>query len=254
LRSSCGWRAGTLRSAGQSRTRRPASSAPPPPADHPHPPETALTAALPLRAPAASRGRWGTRVLVVGAALAATLLAAGTTAANATFSDAAAAPSVSVGTGTVAPATQVRVDASCLTTTTVIKRYYRAIPGGLGTSQYAQTQTSDTVPSSSNVQRDTTTTTWTNPTDFVTTQTIQDTELYATLRWTLSSAARVAGYGMTAHTSVGQFATGTTGPTATSMTGNYDASVTGWSPRLTIDTLTDYGWVGTSRSSNVVTC
>jgi hypothetical protein len=213
-----------------------------------------MTAALPLRAPAAaSCGRWGTRVLVVGAALAATLLAAGTTAANATFSDAAAAPSVSVGTGTVAPATQVRVDASCLTTTTVVKRYYRAIPG-LGTSQYAQTQTSETVPSSSNVESDTTTTTWTNPTAFVTTQTIQDTELYATLRWTPSSATRVAGYRMTAHTSVGLFAMGTTGPTPTSMTGNYDASVTGWSPRLTIDTLTDYGWVGTSRSSNVVTC
>ncbi|SDY87378.1 hypothetical protein SAMN05660209_03922 [Geodermatophilus africanus] len=211
-----------------------------------------MTAALPLPDPAAARGRWGTRALVVGAALAVALLAAETPAANATFSDSAAARSVSVGTGTVAPATQVRVDASCLATTTVITRTFQTYPWGIQQTSYSATST--TASSRSNVELDETVRTDGANGQYTTTRTIKDTELYATARWDLSTSARVTGYRVTAHTIYGPVMIGEPGPVTTSMTRQYDASVTGWSPRLSIDTLTDYGWVGTSRSSNVVTC
>jgi len=209
----------------------------------------------PLPPAAATGRRWAARALVALAVVATTVLGAGTTAANATFSDSAALSATTVGTGTVAPATGVKVDAYCTTTTTVIKRYYRTDPSTGATWQTAWSQTSSTTTSRSNVESNTTTPpSWTSSTDYSTTQTVQDTTLYATLRWTLSTATRVTGYRMTAHTSVGAFGMGTTGPTATSMTGQYDASVTAWNPRLSIDTLTDYGWVGTSALSNVVRC
>ncbi|MGY1823923.1 hypothetical protein [Geodermatophilus sp. SYSU D00079] len=174
--------------------------------------------------------------------------------ANAGFSTTEALPTMSVGTATVAPATQVRVDTSCVTTTTVIKQTYRKDPytGATTRTGYSESRTTGT--SRSNVEGDTTTTQYSSPYDWTTTRTIQNTELYATLRWALSSSGRVAGYRMTAHTLYGQFPMGETGPTATSMTGNYDASVLSYNPQLSIDTVTDYGWVGTSALSNVVRC
>ena len=193
------------------------------------------------------------RLLVLLALTVTTVLGASATAANATFSDSVALSSTTVGTGIVAPATNVRVDVSCITTTTVIKRSYTVYTWGTSQTSYAQTTTTATT--SSNVEfNDTVRTEGPASNQYSTTQTIKDTELYATLRWTPSTATRVTGYRMTAHTSVGEFAMGTTGPTATSMTGQYDASVTAWNPRLSIDTLTDYGWVGTSALSNVVKC
>ena len=47
---------------------------------------------------------------------------------------------------------------------------------------------------------------------------------------------------------------GETGPTATQMTAWYDADVVDYGARLSIDTLTDYGWTGTSVLSNTVRC
>ena len=88
---------------------------------------------------------------------------------------------------------------------------------------------------------------------YSTTQTIKDTELYATARWDLSTSARVTGYRMTAHTSIGAVPIGDPGPIATSMTRQYDADFLQYRPRVSIDTLTDYGWTATSATV-VVSC
>ena len=207
-----------------------------------------------LRAAAAPRGRWSTRALVVVAALAVPVLGAGAPAANATFSDSAALKSMSVGTGTVAPATQVRIDTSCITTTIVIQRTFQTTAAGV-VWQTSYSQTSSTATSKSDVESDVTTRTdGPGVNRYTTTQTIKDTELYATAHWDLSTSARVTGYRMTAHTIYGPVVIGEPGPVTTSMSRQYDASVLSWNPRLSIDTLTDYGWIGTSQLTKPVTC
>ena len=192
------------------------------------------------------------RTLVLLALTVTAVLGAGSTAANATFSDSTALSGVSVGTGTVAPATQVRVDTSCVTTTTVITRTFQTYSWGVAQTGYSATTTTAT--SKSNVEGDETVRTegWNG--QYTTTQTIKNTELYATARWSLSTSARVTGYRMTAHTIYGLVMIGEPGAVTTSMTRQYDASVLSWNPRLSIDTLTDYGWIGTSQLTKPVTC
>jgi hypothetical protein len=173
--------------------------------------------------------------------------------AGAAFSDTTAA-TTAVRTIKVAPATSVRVDTSCTTTTRVIERTYRKNIYTGAFDQVGYSESWSTASSRSNVESDDTTTTWTSSTEYRTTRTIKDTELYATLRWKLSASPRVSGYRMTAHTTFGRLAMGETGPTSTSMTGQYDAEVVDYQARLSIDTLTDYGWTATSDLSNVVRC
>jgi hypothetical protein len=193
-----------------------------------------------LRAAAAPRGRWSTRALVVVAALAVPVLGTGAPAANATFSDSAA--------------TQVRIDTSCITTTIVIQRTFQTTAAG-AVWQTSYSQTSSTATSKSDVESDVTTRTdGPGVNRYTTTQTIKDTELYATAHWDLSTSARVTGYRMTAHTIYGPVVIGEPGPVTTSMSRQYDAGVLSWNPRLSIDTLTDYGWIGTSQLTKPVTC
>ena len=194
------------------------------------------------------------RLLVLLALTVVAVLGAGSTAANATFSDSAALRSMSIGTGTVAPATNVRIETTCTTTTTVIQRTFH-VTGWGAVWQVGYSQTSSTATSKSNVESDVTTRTeGPGANQYSTTQTIKDTELYATARWDLSTSSRVVGYRMTAHTTLGPVLIGEPGPVATSMTRQYDAEVLQYQPRLSIDTLTDYGWVGTSQLTKPVTC
>ena len=194
------------------------------------------------------------RLLVLLALTVVAVLGAGSTAANATFSDSAALRSMSIGTGTVAPATNVRIETTCTTTTTVIQRTFHTTGWG-AVWQVGYSQTSSTITSRSNVESDVTTRTdGPSVNQYSTTQTIKDTELYATARWDLSTSSRVVGYRMTAHTTLGPVLIGEPGPVTTSMTRQYDAEVLQYQPRLSIDTLTDYGWVGTSQLTKPVTC
>ncbi len=194
------------------------------------------------------------RLLVLLALTVVAVLGAGSTAANATFSDSAALRSMSIGTGTVAPATNVRIETTCTTTTTVIQRSFQTTATG-AVWQTGYWQASSTTTSRSNVESDVTTRTdGPGVNQYSTTQTIKDTELYATARWDLSTSSRVAGYRMTAHTTLGPVLIGEPGPVTTSMTRQYDAEVLQYQPRLSIDTLTDYGWVGTSQLTKPVTC
>ena len=198
-------------------------------------------------------GRWTTRALVTVAVLASAVLGAGSSAANATFADSVAEPAMTVSTGTVAPATGVRVDVYCVTTTKVLTRHYRTLPWG--TQQTGSWESITTATSRSNVESsELVRIDGPAVNQYSTTQTVKDTELYATLRWTPSPSTRVTGYRMTAHTVRGPYAMGEAGPTATRMTANYDADVVDYGARLSIDTLTDHGWTATSALSNVVTC
>ncbi|MGY1592969.1 hypothetical protein ACI79D_13400 [Geodermatophilus sp. SYSU D00708] len=184
-----------------------------------------------------------TVAVVVGASLPAQALFADTTAVT-----------TALGTRTVQPPTSVRVDTDCTTTTTVIKRYYRVT--STGTTMYAWNQTSTTATAKSNVQSDTTTPpTWTSATEYNTTQTIKDTELYATGRWKGSTSPGVTGYRMAAIMANGaSYPLDDVGPTATTMVGHYDADVVDLGARLAMVTLTSYGWTANSQLSNVVTC
>ena len=206
-----------------------------------------------LRPLAVGAGRWATRALVVVAVVTCAVLATGTSAANATFADSVPLRAMTVGTGTVAPATNVRVEVSCVTTTRVITRHYTRY--SWGSQQTGSSESITTVTSSSNVESvDTVQTEGPAWNQYSTTQTIRDTELYATLRWTSSPSTRVTGYRMTAHTVRGLYAMGEAAPTANRMTANYDADVVDYGARLSIDTLTGYGWTGTSALSNTVRC
>ena len=200
-----------------------------------------------------TRKALGPRLVVLVGLTVAAVLATGSTAANAAFSDWVALPAMTVGTGTVAPATNVRVDVSCVTTTTVVKRTYTVY--GWGTRLTGYSAWSSTANATSNVESDVTTNE-DGPAgnQYTTTRTMTNTELSASLKWTPSVSPRVTGYRMTAHTVVGDVDMGGTGPNATEMTAQYDADVVDYGATLTIDTVTDYGWIGTSKASNAVKC
>jgi hypothetical protein len=177
--------------------------------------------------------------------------------ANALFT-ATAAPAVqpAISTLTVAGPTQVKIDTVCTTTTTVIKRVYNTDYYG-SSWQSSYSETSSTATSTSNVESDTTVRTdgpgWNQ---YTTTQTIKDTELYATLRWKPSTSPGVTGYTMTAFLYGGAQTVdmGTAAPNATSFSSQYDASVVNYQARLSMVTQTSYGWTAPGNMSNIVTC
>ncbi|MGY1771618.1 hypothetical protein [Blastococcus sp. SYSU D00813] len=174
--------------------------------------------------------------------------------ANALFSD-TAAPTVrpAISTLTVQGPTQVRVDTSCITTTTVIRRVYDSATHAQ--LSYQETRTTSTA--SSNVEGDTTTRTDNSPVagQYTVTREIKDTRLHATARWKASSTPRVTGYTMTAFLNNGYAVPiGTAAATATQYSESYDAEVIDLGARLSMVTLTSYGWTAPGNMSNVVTC
>jgi hypothetical protein len=174
--------------------------------------------------------------------------------AQALFADTAAV-TTTLGTRTVQPPTNVRVDTSCITTTTVTKRSYRVEPSGAHTlvDYYEQ---SSTASSKENVESDTTVRTdEPSGTQYTLTRTVQDTELYATGRWQASTSPGVTGYRLAAILNNGwAYPLEDAGPAATTVTGHYDADVVDMQARLAMVTLTSYGWTANSQLSNFVTC
>jgi hypothetical protein len=187
-------------------------------------------------------------VLSIAAVLAAAL------PADATFAD--SAPVVvkpAIGTLTVEGPGSVRVDTSCVTTTTVIKKVFDSTTNAFVSSS----QTSSVASSTTNVESDTTVRTDNAPVvgQYTLTQTIKDTMLYATARWKGSSTRGVTGYQMTAFLNSGVAVPMDNAPAnATSTDGQYDASVMNYGARLSMVTLTSYGWTAPGALSNVVTC
>jgi hypothetical protein len=194
------------------------------------------------------------RRTVVLLVLTVAVIVGATLPAQALFADTAAV-TTTLGTRTVQPPTNVRVDTECTTTTTVIKQTYRVDPVTGATTRTGYSETSTTARSRSNVESDTTTTTWTSSTEYTTTRTIEDTELFATGRWQGSASPGVTGYRLAAILTGGwTYPLEDAGPNATTVTGHYDAEVVDLQARLAMVTLTSYGWTANSKLSNVVTC
>jgi len=193
-------------------------------------------------------------VTVLAAAI--LMVLGGHSIAGAAFSDTTSAMTTTVKTVTVQPPTSVRVETSCTTTTVETKRTYQVDPYTGTTTQVGYSQSTTMVTSKSNVESDTTVRTEGPGTNqYTITSTVKDTELYATLRWNSSTSPRVTGYRMTAWLNNGYaVGMGDAAVTATSMTGQYDASVTNYDARLSMVTLTSYGWTATSDLSNPVRC
>jgi hypothetical protein len=171
--------------------------------------------------------------------------------AHASFSDTATV-TTAVGTLTVAGPGNVRVDTSCITTTTVTKRTYQR-----GSNrQVAFSEIRTTATSRSNVESDTTTTTdGPAPNEYTVTRTVKDTRLHATAKWDASNSRGVTGYTMTAFLNNGfTESIGIAAPSATSYSESYDADVIAYGARLSMTTLTSYGWTASGNLSNVVSC
>ena len=176
--------------------------------------------------------------------------------ANAVFADSTTPVTTqAISTVTVEGPGNVRVETSCTTTTTVIKRVYQYDSWG-NTWQVGYSQESSAASSRSNVESSSTVRTegpaWNQ---YTVTQTVKDTTLYATARWKGSSTPRVTGYTMTAFLNNGYAVPiGTAAPSATSYSDSYDASVVDLGARLSMVTVTAYGWTAPGNLSNVVTC
>jgi hypothetical protein len=178
-----------------------------------------------------------TVAVIVGASLPAQALFADSTAVTTTVS-----------TRTVQPPTDVKVSTYCITTTTT----RRTTTSAYGTSTWT-TITSES--STKNVDSSTTTTTSGPRAGETTTTTVtEDTELYASATWTRSTSTNVAGYQMTAHLGNGYTWAMLQSANATSMTANADADYLSTSLKLTIDTVTTYGWTASSALSKTLTC
>ncbi|WP_409330248.1 hypothetical protein [Trujillonella humicola] len=174
--------------------------------------------------------------------------------ANALFSDSAAtAVQPAIGTLTVQGPTNVRVETSCVTTTTTIRRVFDSSTN----AQLSYQETRTTANSNSNVESDTTVRTDNSPTwgQYTLTRTIKDTWLTATARWNRSNSPGITGYQMTAFLNGGvAVPIGTAAASANNYSDGYDASVVDLGARLSMVTLTSYGWTASGNLSNVVTC
>jgi hypothetical protein len=158
-----------------------------------------------------------------------------------------------VTTTVVAPA-WVSVNDSCTTTTTVVRRTVRTDPVTGVQTQTPYSSTSANAASSSNVQSSTTTTA-AGPglNETTTTTTTKNTMLTVSASWGASGSRGVNGYLVTAHLGDGSsFPMAQTTALSTSDTVDADALV--YQPRLSVTTLTSYGWTAQSAISGIISC
>ena len=183
------------------------------------------------------------------------VLAGASVPAWATFADSATV-STAVATTTVAAPASVKVNDSCTTTTTVEKRTVRTDPTTGIQTQTAYSWTSSSVPSTSNVQGSTSSTA-AGPGlyESTTTTTTKNTMLSVSVSWPASGSRGVSGYLVMAHLSDGSafpMAQTAAGTLFTSDTVDADNLV--HQPRLSVTTLTGYGWTAQSALTGYVSC
>ena len=159
-------------------------------------------------------------------------------------------------TTTVAAPASLTINDSCTTSTTVEKRTVSTNPGTGVQTQTAYSSTTTYAASASNVQGTTVTTVaGPGPLETTTTTTTKDTMLTVSASWPASASRGVNGYLVTAHLSDGttypmtQTAVGTL---STSQT--VDADNLAYQPRLSVTTLTSYGWTAQSAISGYISC
>jgi hypothetical protein len=195
------------------------------------------------------------RVLtVVGLAIAVVIGAS--LPATATYSD-SEARTTTIATETVAAPASVTIDDRCTTTTTTVRRTVYTNPTTGVQTQTAYSSTSSTVDSTSNVQG-TTSSTVAGPGLYETTTTTitRNTDLHVTGSWPASTTSRgVSGYLVNAHLVDGSvFPMAQTTPTVLTTSASVDADYLAYQPRLSVTTLTTYGWTATTAPSRVITC
>lgn len=159
-------------------------------------------------------------------------------------------------TTTVASPAGLSVAASCSTTTTVVKRTVRTDPISGVQTQTVYSSTSTKAASASNVQGSTTSTA-AGPGQYesTTTTTTQNTDLSVTVSWAASASRGVNGYQVNAHLADGStYPMTQTGAGTLSTSQTVDAGNLAYQPRLSVTTLTSYGWTARSAISGYISC
>ena len=161
-----------------------------------------------------------------------------------------------VATLTVAAPASVTVNDSCITTTTTTTQTVSTNPGtGVQTTTYYNSTTSSAT-SGSNVQGTTTSSVpGPGPLETTTTTVTKNTALTVTASWPASASRGVNGYLVNAHLSDGTvypMAQTTAGVLSTSST--VDADNLAYQPRLSVTTLTTYGWTAQSAPTGYISC
>jgi len=188
--------------------------------------------------------------LTVGVIVAASL------PASAAFSDVVSLATTTVDTLTVAAPATVTLNDSCTTATTVVTQTISTNPGTGQQTQTAYSSTTSYATSASNVNSNTTSTVdGPGPLEKTTTTTTKSTTLTVTASWTASASRGVNGYLVNAYLSDGTvYPMAQTGVSTLSTSASVDAGYLAYQPRLTVTTLTDYGWTATTAKTAVVTC
>src|SRR3954447_1432412 len=186
-----------------------------------------------------------TVAIVVGASL----------PASAAFAGSMTVPTTITAITVAAPAT-VTVNDSCTTTTTVVKRTVYTDPSTGVQTQTAYSSTTTYATSTTNVQSSTSSTA-AGPglNETTTTTTTKNTDIAVTASWSASASRGVNGYLVNAHLSDGTvypMAQTAAGTLSTSSTVDADNLV--YQPRLSVTTLTTYGWTARSALTGYVSC
>jgi hypothetical protein len=192
------------------------------------------------------------RILILSV-LTVAVIAGASLPAWAAYSDTAKV-SPTIVTATVAAPAWLSVNDSCTTATTVVNRTVYTNPSTGQQTQTAYSSTTTYASSTSNVQSSTTTTAagpgWNETT---TTTTTKNTDVTVSASWPASGSRGVNGYVVTAH-----LADGTTYPmaqtTALTTSQTVDADNLAYQPRLSVTTLTSYGWTAQTAISGVISC
>jgi hypothetical protein len=164
--------------------------------------------------------------------------------------------STTIATTTVAAPAWLAITDSCATTTTVERRTVYTNPTTGVQTQTGYSSTTTTAASSSNVQSYTSTTAaGPGANETTTTTTTKNTMLSVSASWPASASRGVNGYLVMAHLSDGTgypMAQTAVGTLSTSQT--VDADNLAYQPRLSVSTLTSYGWTAQSAVSGYISC
>ena len=194
------------------------------------------------------------RILILSV-LTVAVIAGASVPASATFADSATVSTAIVTTTVAAPA-WLTINDSCTTATSVVRRTVYTNPGTGEQIQTAYSSSTTYATSTSNVQGTTTSTVaGPGPNETTTTTTTKDTTLSVSASWPASGSRGVSGYLVTAHLSDGTLypmAQTAAGTLSTNQT--VDADSLAYQPRLSVTTLTSYGWSAQSALTGYVTC
>jgi hypothetical protein len=194
------------------------------------------------------------RILALGLLTVAVILGA-SLPASAAFADAVTVTTTVATTAVAAPAT-VTVNNSCTTSTTVVRRTVYTDPSTGVQAETAYSSTTTYATSTTNVQG-TTSSSVAGPglNETTTTTTTKNTDLSVTASWSASASRGVSGYVVNAHLADGSvypMAQNAAGVLSTSAV--VDADNLAYQPRLSVTTLTSYGWTSQSPLTGYISC